>query len=83
MQISIYTTSNCAQCSMTKKQFDKLGIRYDEIALEQHPELIEQFKAIGLLSAPIVVTDIKKWSGFRLDKIRSLHNYLTQERGRL
>jgi glutaredoxin-like protein NrdH len=83
MQISVYTTSNCAQCMMTKKQFDKLGIRYDEIALEQHPELIEQFKAIGLLSAPIVVTDIKKWSGFRLDKIRSLHNYLTQERGKL
>jgi glutaredoxin-like protein NrdH len=68
---------------MTKKQFDKLGIRYDEIALEQHPELVEQFKAIGLLSAPIVVTDIKRWSGFRLDKIRSLHNYLTQERGKL
>lgn len=83
MQISIYTTSNCAQCLMTKKQFDKLGIRYDEIALEQHPELVEQFKAIGLLSAPIVVTDIKRWSGFRLDKIRSLHNYLTQERGKL
>jgi len=83
VQISIYTTSNCAQCLMTKKQFDKLGIRYDEIALEQHPELVEQFKAIGLLSAPIVVTDIKRWSGFRLDKIRSLHNYLTQERGKL
>jgi glutaredoxin len=65
---------------MTKKQFDKLGIRYDEIALEQHPELVERFKEIGLLSAPIVVTDIKKWSGFRLEKIRSLANYLFSEK---
>jgi glutaredoxin-like protein NrdH len=80
MQITVYTTSNCAQCMMTKKQFDKLGIRYDEIALEQHPELVERFKEIGLLSAPIVVTDIKKWSGFRLEKIRSLANHLFSEK---
>jgi glutaredoxin-like protein NrdH len=80
MQITVYTTSNCAQCMMTKKQFDKLGIRYDEIALEQHPELVEQFKAIGLMSAPIVVTDIKRWSGFRLEKIKSLANYLFSEK---
>jgi glutaredoxin-like protein NrdH len=57
----------------------KLGIRYDEIALEQHPELIEKFKELGLMSAPIVVTDRKKWSGFRLDKIKSLANYLFSE----
>jgi glutaredoxin-like protein NrdH len=80
MQITVYTTSNCAQCRMTKKLFDKLGIRYDEIALEQHPELVEKFKEIGLMSAPIVVTDIKRWSGFRLEKIKSLANYLFSEK---
>jgi glutaredoxin len=64
---------------MTKRQFDKLGIRYDEIALEQHPELVEKFKELGLMSAPIVITDTKKWSGFRLDKIKSLSNYLFSE----
>jgi glutaredoxin-like protein NrdH len=79
MQISVYTTSNCAQCMMTKRQFDKLGIRYDEIALEQHPELVERFKELGLMSAPIVITDTKKWSGFRLDKIKSLSSYLFSE----
>jgi glutaredoxin-like protein NrdH len=57
----------------------KYGIRYDEIALEQHPELIEKFKELGLTSAPIVITDTKKWSGFRLDKIKSLSNYLFSE----
>jgi glutaredoxin-like protein NrdH len=64
---------------MTKKQMTKFGIRYDEIALEQHPELIEKFKEMGLMSAPIVVTDTKKWSGFRLDKIKSLANHLFSE----
>jgi glutaredoxin-like protein NrdH len=79
MQISVYTTSNCMACEMTKKQMTKYGIRYDEIALEQHPELVERFREIGLMSAPIVVTDTKKWSGFRLDKIKSLARYLSGE----
>jgi glutaredoxin-like protein NrdH len=57
----------------------KYGIRYDEIALEQHPELVERFKELGLMSAPIVITDTKKWSGFRLDKIKSLSTYLFSE----
>jgi glutaredoxin-like protein NrdH len=65
---------------MTKRTMTKYGIRFDEIALEQHPELIDKFKELGLMSAPIVVTDSKKWSGFRLDKIKSLANYLFSER---
>jgi glutaredoxin-like protein NrdH len=80
MQISVYTTSNCMACEMTKKQMTKLGIRYDEIALEQHPELVEKFKELGLMAAPIVITDTKKWSGFRLEKIKSLANYLFNEK---
>jgi glutaredoxin-like protein NrdH len=64
----------------TKKQFDKYGIRYDEMALEQHPEKLDEFKAAGLLQAPIVQTDIRTWTGFRLDKIKSLANYLFGEK---
>ena len=61
---------------VTKREFDKRGIRYDEMALEQHPDKLEEFKAKGLLQAPIVETDIKVWTGFRLDKIKSLEDYL-------
>jgi glutaredoxin-like protein NrdH len=60
----------------TKKQFDKLGVRYDEMALEQHPEKLEEFKANGLMQAPIVETDTKTWTGFRIDKIQSLARHL-------
>jgi glutaredoxin-like protein NrdH len=67
---------------MTKRTFDKLGIRYDEMALEQHPEKLAEFKSMGYLAAPIVVTDRKIWSGFRLEKIKSLHNYLFSENNR-
>lgn len=76
MQITVWTTTNCVQCMVTKREFDKRGIRYDEMALEQHPDKLEEFKTKGLLQAPIVETDIKVWTGFRLDKIKSLHDYL-------
>jgi glutaredoxin-like protein NrdH len=61
---------------MTKREFDKRGIRYDDMALEQHPDKLEEFKSRGLLQAPIVETDIKVWTGFRIDKIKSLDDYL-------
>lgn len=65
---------------MTKKQFDKLGITYEEKSLADHPLTVDLFKAQGFLSAPIVTTDTKTWSGFRLDKIKSLANYLMAEK---
>jgi glutaredoxin-like protein NrdH len=76
MNITVWTTKDCVQCMMTKKQFDKLGIDYEEKVLADHPLSVEVFKAQGFLSAPIVTTDTKTWSGFRLDKIKSLASHL-------
>ena len=41
--------------------------------------IMEGFKQQGLLAAPIVITDTKRWSGFRIDKIQSLANYLKSQ----
>lgn len=46
------------------------------MVFEQHPDKLEEFKDKGLISAPIVTTDIKTWSGFRIDKIKSLADHL-------
>lgn len=66
----------CVQCNQTKRELDRLGIEYTQVDLREHPELTEQFKQEGLLAAPIVVTDIKKWSGYRHEKIKSLAQYI-------
>jgi len=76
MKVKVWTTSNCVQCTQTKKQFDKLGVAYEEESLETNPLALDGFKAMGLLQAPIVETDTKRWSGFRPDKIQSLARYL-------
>jgi len=80
MQVTVYTVPNCPQCSTTKRMMDKKGIKYEEVALQDNPEKLEEFKAQGLTSAPIVTTDIKVWSGFRFEKIESLARYLNTER---
>jgi glutaredoxin-like protein NrdH len=60
----------------TKKVFDREGIEYTEVDLTQHPDKLDEFKAQGFTAAPIVTTDIKTWSGFKLPKIMSLAGYI-------
>ena len=74
--IVVYTTPSCVQCGATTRLMDKLEIVYDKVDLTQHPEVLEKFKNMGHASAPIVVTDNKIWSGFRIEKIKSLATFL-------
>ena len=74
--ITVYTNPNCVQCDMTKKQLDKFGIDYTVVDLSTNPKKLAEFKELGYLAAPIVTTDIKAWSGFKLAKIRSLADYI-------
>jgi glutaredoxin-like protein NrdH len=74
--VTVYTKSNCVQCDQTKKQFDKHGVEYNVVNLEENLEKLEEFKERGLMSAPIVTTDVKEWSGFRLDKIEGLARHI-------
>jgi glutaredoxin-like protein NrdH len=80
MEVTVWTNPNCVQCDMTKKTMTKLGIEYKEMSLQEHPLSLDTFKAQGFMSAPIVTTDTKIWSGFRLDKIKSLASHLLGEK---
>jgi glutaredoxin-like protein NrdH len=80
--VTVYTNPNCVQCDMTKRQFDKLGIDYSVVDLATVPKKAAEFKELGYLSAPIVTTDTKVWSGFKLTKIQSLATFIhSMERG--
>lgn len=80
MQITLWTKPNCPQCEMTKKQFDNRGIIYQVKRLDRSPKAVERFLELGLLAAPIVETDDRRWSGFRLNRIQSLESHLKTER---
>ena len=80
MEIIVWEKPNCVQCNQTKKVFDRLGIQYKTRRLDRSPKAIERFLELGLTAAPIVETDDRRWSGFRLDKIKSLEYHLKSER---
>ena len=82
MKITLWEKPNCVQCNQTKREFDKLGIIYQVKRLDRSPKAVERFLELGLLSAPIIETDDRRWSGFRLNRIRSLANHLKNERMR-
>lgn len=78
ISIVVWEKPNCVQCMQTKKEFDKRGIQYKTRKLT--PKAIEKFLELGLMAAPIVETDDRRWSGFRLDRIKSLEYHLKSER---
>lgn len=82
MQITLWTKPNCVQCNQTKKEFDKRGIIYQVKRLDRSPKATQRFLEMGLMSAPIVETDDRRWSGFRLHRIQSLEYHLKHERMR-
>jgi glutaredoxin-like protein NrdH len=82
MTITLWVKPACSMCDATKRQFDKRGIIYRTKRLDKSPKAVERFLAMGLTAAPIVETDTKRWSGFRLEKIKSLETHLKTERMR-
>ena len=82
MKITVWELPNCSQCMMTKREFEKRGIIYRTKRLDKSPKAVERFIAMGLTSAPIVETDDRRWSGFRLNRISSLESHLKTERMR-
>lgn len=74
--VTVYTLPNCVQCDSTKRLMDKLGIDYTTINLADAPDQAAIFRDQGHLTAPIVTTDVKIWSGFRYTKIRSLADHI-------
>ena len=78
--VTVWEKPNCVQCMQTKRVMDQEGIQYRTRRLDKSPKAVERFIELGLTSAPIVETDTKRWSGFRINKIRSLANHLRTER---
>jgi len=75
-EVTVYTTDGCPGCFATKRVLDKAGVEYDEIPLQDHPELLAQFKRqLGKenekITAPVVQTrDGDLWSGYNPGKLK-------------
>ena len=57
---------------MTKRELDKAGATYQEVDLTTRPDLVEEFTAEGLRSAPVVELGEQRIAGFDPAKIRAI-----------
>ncbi|WP_159626748.1 glutaredoxin domain-containing protein [Actinomyces sp. zg296] len=70
---TVYTKENCIACQMTERQFAKAGVDVEVVRLEDHPEVVERAREMGLMSAPLVATpDGRITSGFDPQRIRDI-----------
>lgn len=72
MSITVYTKPSCVQCTATFRALDAKGIQYETVDLMENGDALVKIKELGHLQAPVVVTELDHWSGFRPDKIASL-----------
>ncbi|MCW6681581.1 glutaredoxin-like protein NrdH [Aerococcaceae bacterium NML160702] len=72
-EVIVYSKPNCMQCEFTKKWFYDNGIMYEEIDVEKQPTALEEVKALGYQSLPVVAVDGQDpWFGFRPDLLEGL-----------
>ncbi len=56
MTVTMYSTRWCGYCRRLKRQMEEVGIPYEEVDIEQHPELGARIEAVtgGFRTVPTV-----------------------------
>ncbi|VUW93426.1 Glutaredoxin-like protein NrdH [Streptococcus pasteurianus] len=71
-KITIFSKNNCMQCKMTKKLLDKEGADYQEINIDERPEMIDYVKDLGYSAAPVIKAGDIIFSGFQPAKLKEI-----------
>lgn len=72
--ITVYSRSNCVQCSMTKKYLNNHNTRFEEVNLEEDELALAAAKNLGYRSAPVVFVRYPSgaeshWAGFNPSRL--------------
>ena len=79
MKVTVYEKNNCVQYEATKRWLRKAKIEFDTVNLEETPDAMAKVQEMGFNSAPVVITDVDSWSGFRISKLENLKAELKSE----
>lgn len=79
MTVTVFTTGpTCQMCRMTKIHMKRKGIDFEEVRLDEVPEVAEKVRELGFTMAPVVlVNDEDVWDGYRSDAIDQLAREIT------
>lgn len=65
-EVVVYTQPNCQPCKATLRRFTEAGVVVIENNAAEYADLL---KAMGHQSAPVVMTGVNHWHGYRPDLI--------------
>lgn len=74
MSVTVFTTGpGCHLCLTTKIHMKRRGIEFEEVRLDQNPDLADKVRELGFITAPVVlVDDDDVWEGYSSDHIDAL-----------
>ena len=72
--VRLYKTERCEWCVQVKKFLDYKKVAYEEIQLEDNPELAQEFYSRGYVTIPIVTNGDKITAGYSVPKLLELLN---------
>ena len=71
--VQIYTRTTCAPCRVVKTWLQKKGVRYEELNVDDNPELMaEVIEKTGLMMVPVTVIGEKFVSGMNIARLSEL-----------
>lgn len=68
--VVVYTRPSCVQCDATKRTLTKYNVPHEVRQIEDHPEVLQEARDSGMLTAPYVVHGEQRWAGFNLERIK-------------
>lgn len=77
--VTVFTTGpSCHLCQTTKLHLKRRGISFEEVRLDENPDLADKVRELGFTTAPVVlVDDDEVWDGYSSDRIDALAAELT------
>lgn len=80
MTVTVFTTGpGCHMCNVTKLHLRRRGLEFEEVRLDQKPELAEKVRELGFTTAPVVLVDEDDvWDGYSSDRLDALAAELSE-----
>jgi glutaredoxin-like protein NrdH len=71
VSIKIYSSSSCPQCAMTKRLYDRDGVAYESVMIDNNDAVQARLRADGHRQLPVVETATATWTGFQPELIKA------------
>jgi glutaredoxin len=71
-KIILYKTKNCAFCVQAKKFLDYKKVDYEEVQLEDNPQMQQALYSQGYSTVPIITNGDRVVAGYSIPKLMEL-----------